>query len=414
MNKIKILDCPMGQGKTSYLIEQINNDKENKYIYITPFLTEVERIINSCKSKHFKQPKNNGGSKLNGFNKLLLRGENIVSTHALFERCNEETLSLLKSKDYVLVLDEVMNVVRQADIAKDDIDFIMESKAIIVDPKTFMVSWNYEKYQNYNNDSMPSRFPDIKLMCDNKSLFYVNNTLMVWALPVDIFTCFKDVYIATYYFKAQIQKYYYDFFNLEYEYYYISKENDNYKLNIRDNNYTEKELRNKFKELIVIIENDKLNAVGESKYSLSKNWYNKNLEKKDNIMFDLLKSNMINFYTNIAKSKSEVNMWTTFKDYKGRLKGKGYTKGFVECSCRATNDYCNKEALSYIINRFLNPYIKTFFSLRDVKVNEELYALTELLQWIYRSRIRQDKEIILYIPSSRMRELLNQWLNNNI
>ena len=44
-------------------------------------------------------------------------------------------------------------------------------------------------------------------------------------------------------------------------------------------------------------------------------------------------------------------------------------------------------------------------------MNEDLYSLSELIQWIYRSRIRNGEKINLYIPSKRMRELLIDWLN---
>lgn len=62
----------------------------------------------------------------------------------------------------------------------------------------------------------------------------------------------------------------------------------------------------------------------------------------------------------------------------------------------------------------MNPYIKQFFLDREVKVNEDVFALSELIQWIWRSRIRNNEPINLYIPSKRMRELLTGWLNGEI
>jgi hypothetical protein len=45
-------------------------------------------------------------------------------------------------------------------------------------------------------------------------------------------------------------------------------------------------------------------------------------------------------------------------------------------------------------------------------INEDEWALSELIQWLFRSAIRQKEEIELYIPSERMRKLLIEWLNN--
>lgn len=56
------------------------------------------------------------------------------------------------------------------------------------------------------------------------------------------------------------------------------------------------------------------------------------------------------------------------------------------------------------MNRFVNPVVKQFFKDRGVIVNEELYALSELLQWVFRSQIRNGKPIDLYPLASYERD----------
>lgn len=70
----------------------------------------------------------------------------------------------------------------------------------------------------------------------------------------------------------------------------------------------------------------------------------------------------------------------------------------------------NLYIVDYVINRYLNPFYKHFFEQRDIEIDEDNYALSELLQWIWRSAIRNGEEINLYIPSQRMRELLEGFL----
>ena len=41
---------------------------------------------------------------------------------------------------------------------------------------------------------------------------------------------------------------------------------------------------------------------------------------------------------------------------------------------------------------------------------KDAYALTELIQWVWRSRVRDGHPITLYLPSPRMRKLLKDWL----
>ena len=126
--KIKIVDMVCGGGKTSAAINLINNSpKEKKFLYITPYLTEVERILTECSEKHFVQPKSIDGKKINGIEQLLNRGRNIVSTHALFLCFNSTIIELLKIQDYTLILDEVVDVARQVDEIKgNDLKYLLK------------------------------------------------------------------------------------------------------------------------------------------------------------------------------------------------------------------------------------------------------------------------------------------------
>ena len=67
----------------------------------------------------------------------------------------------------------------------------------------------------------------------------------------------------------------------------------------------------------------------------------------------------------------------------------------------------------YAVNVYLNPMIVSFLKEHGVELDAETmdrYALSEMLQWIWRSRIRNQQSINIYIPSIRMRSLLEQWL----
>ena len=93
------------------------------------------------------------------------------------------------------------------------------------------------------------------------------------------------------------------------------------------------------------------------------------------------------------------------------MKGKGFAKSFVSLNIRATNQYSDRIAIAYAANRYLNPLIKNYFSNNGIKVNDNRYALSELIQFIFRSAVRNNKEILIYIPSKRMRKLLQEWID---
>ena len=43
--------------------------------------------------------------------------------------------------------------------------------------------------------------------------------------------------------------------------------------------------------------------------------------------------------------------------------------------------------------------------------DKDLWALSNMIQFVFRSRLRDDEPINLYVPSRRMRELFKRWLD---
>lgn len=124
---------------------------------------------------------------------------------------------------------------------------------------------------------------------------------------------------------------------------------------------------------------------------------------------------MTNFARNICKASSKDVLWTTFNEHRKLMENKGYIKSFAAINSRATNKYKDKSVVMYIGNRFLKPTMKNFFLYSDITTDKDFedgFALSELIQFIYRSQIRTEKPINVYIPSKRMRKLLIDWLKN--
>lgn len=80
---------------------------------------------------------------------------------------------------------------------------------------------------------------------------------------------------------------------------------------------------------------------------------------------------------------------------------------------RASNKYRDRTSIAYPVNRYINTGVKNFFIKHNVEIDEDGFALSEMLQFIWRSAIRDGKEIWIYIPSVRMRNLLKMWIDKN-
>lgn len=395
----------MGSGKSTWAINYINANPKKKFLCIVPLLEECERYREKTNVEIIEPQK----AKWKHFTHLVENEKNIVTTHALIQKMDLDMLELLKNKEYVLMIDECLDVLSPYKLKKDDIDIIFNEELVTLDENGFLV-WNE------NKKAYKGVYGDVKRLCSFKSLMGYKNgnnqlaRILMWNFPVDFFKCFDESYIFTYLWDGSIQKSYFDIHGIEYKKYMLDDG-----VLIEHCKKLEYQKRKEVVGLIDIYEG-KFNDIGTKlgrNNPLSKSWY-ESKKGKNNFLLEQLKKNTENYFRTVTNTDSSSNMYTTFKSYKGKLKGKGYSKGFVACNARGTNKYDDKKALAYLINYFITPDIKQFVNHYEFEFNEDLFSLSALLQWIWRSQIRKGKPIQIYIPSERMRILLKMWLNEYI
>lgn len=413
----------MGSGKSSWAIQEMNTHKDRNYLYIAPLLTEVDRIKENTEFA-FYDPKQQGEGKLDSFNKLLSYGKNIVSTHSLFKRINDETKKLLIDGKYTLILDEVLDVVAQyKDLTSGDIEFLQKENIITIDKKTGNIIWDESKegYKDY-------KYEEAMLLSKNKCLMYINEVAL-WQFPKEVFSMFDEIYVLTYLFRGSVMKSYFDYHEIQYSFKQVENEKGKYYL---AEYRPQDENREKYKGLINICMDNKINTIGKKFNSLSKRWFRRNGQYG----YDVLQKNIYNYFTNKIEPPAKANtiMWTTFLKCEPKLQGNGYkrailksdmppnptpedekkAKCFVPLNCKGTNIYSDRFNLVYALNRYIIPQIKQYFFYKGVDFDEEYFSLGDLLQWMWRSRIRNNQQINIYIPSSRMRQLLGDWIQKKI
>lgn len=426
--RISIWDSYPGSGKTQLAIQTINeSDNKNRFLYVTPYLDEVSRIINSCPKKGFLEPdqKSGRGSKAKHLLKLIEDGSNIVCTHQLLRLITEDHIKLLQGKNYILIMDEVFQCVerynvdeendqiaqeKKEKITQNDINTLLESDLIIIGDD-YKINWN-------NNDQTLSEYDSLRDLSNRGILYLVDKSLPIWIFPIKVFQegIFDKVIILTFKFQCQLQAYYFQYFDIDYTVFHVEKdESGMYRLEKTINDDFEKRWRKTLKEKIHIINDKKINSIGDfyndknnqfQAGALSSNWYRNNQKYLDEI-----NRNLDNFFKHKTDSKASKRLWTCFKKNRSKLKSKNVaTKYFLACNARATNDYSNRTALAYLINRYIDPFYIHFFKKKDIEIDGDQYALSEMLQWIFRSAIRNNQEITIYIPSERMRRLLIDYI----
>lgn len=243
MTKVTVIDSIMGSGKTSWAKQMMLKERNDKrFIYVTPYLNEIENnILIDCPFLVQPNEKKGKGSKLKHFKELLVNGESIITTHALFSMFDNEVMELLENAGYTLILDEVANVLEKMDkVTSSDIKILLEANVIKIENRK--VVW----LDNMYNGVFSSKYANIKYQSQQGNIYVCRDSIMFWTFPTKVFDLFDETYILTYLFDGQVQRYYYDFFEIKYTYKSIKKMGKGYCLVSNAGDTKEREIYIKF------------------------------------------------------------------------------------------------------------------------------------------------------------------------
>jgi hypothetical protein len=398
---------------SSWAMKYINNNPDRRFIYVTPYLDEVERCCKICKAE---QPERVKGSKINSFKQMISKNINIATTHELFKLVDNETIELLNNTNYSLILDEVLEVVEETTMKKGDIDNLIKLNILKEENGQLVMG---DKDVVKEKSEIPNEYQQIAINLIRKNLEILNGDkkiALLWLFPIDLLKAFEEVYMMTFCFDGYPISGYLKIHKIEVEKYSIETINKDDEYNNRIFKLVPyvKHNTDNIKKLLNIIDVGKINDWGSDDNALSFTWWKTRSDKESHMDWIVLKksiNNVINNYIS-TKSKNKI-LWTCFQNARSGL----YTKvlddeNFIAHNLRATNKYKDRVVVLYLINRKHNPIIKNWLKSKGVSIDDDKYSLGEMIQLIWRSAIRENKPIDLYVPSKRMRNILISWLNN--
>ena len=420
MKNVQVIDALCGQGKTEYAIRKINEAPISEhFVIITPYLEQHDRFIDGCPNRNFKSPNTQNAKKrkLQGVKDLVAKNENIVSTHSLFLDFDDELNELLTEGNYTLILDEVAQIVDNIQVKQRDIQRLITSGDIVFEGNR--VIWIGDPNDN-------SRYADIRRYAQAGNLFQSRGQFFVWCFPPKVFNVFKRVQIMTYMFECQLQRYYFELYGIPYELHTLV----NYELAPYNKRL---DLRRAVMERLHIYEGDYNKVGSNTKNTLSKTWWENSMKDKDGHLtkrqqinkrecctlnnIKTLRKNTRNYFLGLGASADDV-FWTLPKEYATSAHPTNFKSRYVSLNMRATNDYRNCIACAYLYNRFAHPSTLSFFRDNGVVKDKEAFeaglAVSDLIQFIFRGCIRNESgDMHVFIPSSRMRNLLRDWGNGH-
>lgn len=410
-NAIHIVDSVMGTGKTQACIAWMRQHPEQKYLYVAPYLDECKRIQEGAPELNFQQPQENK-TKSADLLRLLSEEKNITTTHELFSLIKDsdvEYIEYIKKFKYILFLDEELSCIENLSVEPADLEFLLKSNFVQVDQNTKEVRWT-------NPEDRKSKLTGhYKEDIQRKPHYLVKDNVLMWLFPLDVLKAFQSVHVLTFMFGSSIMAGYLSKNDVSFDFYHI--ENGSFADGYQRVTPEEKA---RFKELIEIYEgpfNDNWHGKVRKKderFLMSQNWFS---NKGNSSRINKLRNNAYNFVRNKCKAHKEDVLWTSYKDYADALTSDKLTSSnsrksnWLAWNTKATNQYADRTVLVYLLNVFPNPLFKNYLENDNFKFNEDDYALSALLQWVWRSAIRNGKKVTIYIPAPRMRQLLTDWLN---
>ena len=381
-----------------------------KYLVVTPLLSEVERIVNDA-SVTFVAPETSSeyDTKEDHLVALVEQGYNIATTHKMFEQI-AYLISRGLLRDYEVHIDEVIRV---AETIRD-----RHHKK----PKGFQHFHLDQGYATLSHDNriVPTHkwhehAEDFEDYLDNRLYQYACNGLLywheqqffIWAIPEKLLTSPRVVHVYTYLSEGSMLLA------------YLRRQNIAFQIDRLD----DLKFRQKARELITI---KTIPALERVRFSHSAQTCTKDRTcisrtvsaALKNLWQRQLKDAMEDPHNVLITCAKENWHHSTKVDTPGYYAtGSGLYSKFtwIPNTTRGTNEYINAHTLIYLYDQ--NPEMIVGRWLHN-SLHRDTYALTELIQWIYRSRVRRSEPITVYLPSERMRRILEAWisadLNDNI
>ncbi|MCL6285999.1 hypothetical protein M3P21_21010 [Ruegeria sp. 2012CJ41-6] len=440
MPTITFVDRPCGTGKTTALIDELTQwdaSRDRPVIVVTPRLSEVKRIINGAPSANIAQPDDGeaGATKLEDIETLLDAGRNIACTHALYVKLRR-LAQRGKLSGYRMVIDECPTPIELAPtISKADFKNVIEAKGLAtVDETSGLVTptdfWT-ERAAMGGKKSFAKQYA---LAATGRLFVTEERDLLMMAIPVEMLMAPASLVILTYLSEGSLIAAYLDRLEVPYgvrkwagEADWIRKQRALISVETFDLPHVPVKRNQKRVDHAPM----RLSFSGQTK---------KATEATVKKLGTRLKK--MQFEGPLKGVRKEDVMVTSAADlwfadgtaqggrkrcgplsYNTGLKGSWsydeaearwhVTNGWTWVSnlTRGVNDHVNCSHAVYLFDQHPNPILCKFLD-KKPHVWGRRFALTEFVQWLYRSRVRLGQPVTVYVPSERMRTIILDWLNS--
>lgn len=439
MTTITFIDRPCGTGKTTALIKELSEwdgSVERPVIVVTPRLSEVKRIIKGAPSANIAQPDDGlGSTKLEDIEALIAAGRNIACTHALYVKLRKLALEG-KLSGHRMVIDECPTPIELAPaMTKKEFREQIEDRGLAtVDEVTGLVMPTDLWMERAALGGKKSFSKQYVLAAMGRLLVTEKRDLLMMAIPVEMLLAPASLTILTYLHEGSLIAAYLDKLGVSYgtkkwagaaEWIRQQKKLitvETFELpciKVKTNQHGSKHT------------NMRLSFTGQTKKAppaALKALANKlmNMQKRGSLKDVPKESVMVTSAGELwfadgtgedgrqkcgplSHNTGLLGKWVYDTDTATWSVTDGWT--WVSNLTRGVNDHIHCSHAVYLFDQHPNPVLCEFLGKKSHEWGKS-FAITEFVQWLYRSRVRLGEPVTVFVPSKRMREIVIDWLNS--
>ena len=458
--KIAVLDSMPGSGKTTAITNYLREKELNHVIFVSPFKSEVEQELPKHKLKglNYVHPTSGKDGKVSHLKELITMGDTssgnrlhrITCTHSAFTRLTSESFDQLGL--YTLVIDETLDVIKQLDDVRLYTEYMLMGRGTVKqDTKRYQFNeptWfdglhkkDVDGFVANGGGNKDSMFKLCQMAAQNQLYQYCESNWFQM-LPIELLTRAKNVIVMTHGFESSFMHCWLKLHNVQHH------RINNDKLGLKSESKLKQELKSNLtfveppKKLKDLADSRKFESFTKSHWDLLVN--SKKIENYKASLNYIVKEKL-------CADTSDI-FWTCPKGHREtveklvpKLRGKitlqkalevaDVNEDFIEddalaekdeqdgkthsswlpCNIKARNDFGHITNCLYAFSlnpppSVLNLLVKTS-GIKANKINAT-FKLNNLLQFIYRGSIRQNKPMNLCIIPADTRALLDDFLKH--
>ncbi len=420
----RVLDAGMGAGKSTAIISYINSTL-HLVIILVERQSEVDRYVKACPRliSVADVAELSGTLKSEEIINLVKQGKSIVSTHQLFARWDGELLREIKQKGYELIKDEVIEgfeVLRQ--FKSEDFQLMLERKQLEAVPNDKLNRVRLGLFP------LPSRYQDVTDALKNRDCYlyeFAEGIRLITAPKEEAFRVFDKVTILTYMFQASTLSYMFKMNGYNFDYFsvkdghivkYYKQNGERFLHQLTVEGLARRALRLSDGRPISLSSSEATNkpAVHGVICKEIRNVYRR-WQRDAGISSNDFAYTYHGDYWEEVHHRDHSNL-TLNRHYRDIVRREQMTEEqrkavtFIPQTTRGTNDHSHKKYMVFAVNVHMNPIIENFLKSHFETIDTDSYALSRLVQWLWRGCIRKGEPMVCCVFSKRMRNLLNEWL----